>query len=258
MPDFNAFTSTFIDRRSATQQRLRDEQQALFAILIEREQEFGFNPDIVVEYPEPLDALLADPAAYLDARIRAAESARGRPFARAAILTTYSDILGGPLVVAGYREEAIDMPAGPDNTRWYARGLQEEGAGVFYLEAVNEMDEKIQPSFVFKLNGAQGELIAGMSGSVWEQNGERCAYIATVVARDDAPAGAGSQVAAAVWAYLREQGVARVNLGTQTADRFYERQGFRVIHTIVPRLRYRTGADGNRVWHDLVIMRKDL
>ncbi|KMN76834.1 hypothetical protein VK98_19980 [Chromobacterium sp. LK11] len=257
MPN-TSFTSTLLDRSSASQQRLRDEQQALFALLIEREREFGFNPDITVEYPEALSELLDSPAAYLGARIRAAEASRGRPFARVVVLTTYGDALGGPLTAAGYREEIIDMPAGPDNTRGYAREWRDDGVGVFYLEAVNEMDEKIQPSFVFKLEDEAGELLAGMSGSVSEQNGERCAYIATVVARGDAPAGTGSQVAAAVWRYLSEQGVARVNLGTQTAGRFYERQGFRVIHTIVPLLRHRTGDDGSRVWQDLVIMRKDL
>ncbi|MGC0152445.1 GNAT family N-acetyltransferase [Chromobacterium vaccinii] len=258
MPDSNAFTATLLDLSCATRQRLRDEQQALFAILIEREREFGFNPDIVVEYPEPLSGLLDDPVRYLDARIGAAESARGRPFARIAILTTYGDALGGPLTTAGYREELVDMPAGPDNTRSYARELAEDGSGVFYLEAVNEMDEKIQPGFVLKLDDGEGKLLAGMSGSVAEQDGERCAYISTVVARDDAPAGTSSRVAEEIWRYLRAQGVTRVNLGTQTADRFYQRQGFRVIHTIVPRLRHRPGSDGNRVWHDLVIMRKDL
>ncbi|NDV12290.1 hypothetical protein [Crenobacter caeni] len=58
--------------------------------------------------------------------------------------------------------------------------------------------------------------------------------------------------------HLKGEGVRRVNLGTQTADGFYLQRGFRVIHTLVPGLRWRRAANGRTVWHDLVIMRKDL
>ncbi|RQW28881.1 GNAT family N-acetyltransferase [Rhodobacteraceae bacterium CH30] len=249
---------SLIDHHCASAETLREAQQALFALLVEREQAFGFNPDVITEYPDPLERLLDDPVAYLDARRRAAESQRAVPFARVAVLTTYADVIGPALRAAGYTEEVIDMPAGPDNTSCYAREARPDGVGTFYLEAVNELDEKIHPTFVVTLKDGQGSLLSGMSGSVWAVGGEHYAYVSTVVARQDAPPGSGSRVAAAVWDYLRSEGVSRVNLGTQTADRFYERQGFRTIHRIVPALRYRTAADGRTIWHDLVIMRKDL
>lgn len=254
----SAHLPRLFDRSTATQECLRDKQQLLFSLLIDREREFGFHADIVTAYPEPLDALLRDPVAYLQAHIHQAESARARPFQRAVVLTTYGNLLGGPLVGQGYHEEIIHMPAGPENTRFYARQLKEEGVGIFYLEAVNELDEKIQSSFVSMLEDDDGKLLAGMSGSVWESHGKRHAYISTVVARKDAPAGTGSRVAEHVWQYLADLGVVHVNLGTQTADSFYKKQGFRTIHSIVPRLRYRQLANGNRIWHDLVIMQKDL
>lgn len=252
------YISHFIDRSTATQDTLRNKQQQLFNLLIAREQEFGFHTDVVIEYPAPLNALLSDPVTYLSAHIHKAESARGRAFARAVILTTYGNLLGGPLVSDGYREEIIDMPAGPEHTCAYSREFSCDGVGVFYLEAVNEMDEKIQPSFVLTLENNDGDLLAGMSGSVWERDGKRYAYISTTVARKDAPPGIGSLVAEKVWRYLNDLGVLRINLGTQTADGFYKRHGFRTLHTLVPKLRYRQLANGNRVWHDLVIMQKDL
>lgn len=249
---------TLFDRSTDTQHRLHEKQQALFTMLVDREREFGFHPDAAVKYPDPLSALLNDPIAYLAARINAAESARGLPFSRAVVLTTYGNFLAGPLSSEGYREEIVNMPAGPENTRFYSRNLRSDGVGVFYLEAVNEMDEKIQPSFVLTLDNEKGELLAGMSGSIWKRDTECCAYISTVVAGKGTPTGVGSMAAEQVWHYLRDQGVSRVNLGTQTADEFYKRHGFRVIHTIIPQLRYRQRADGSRVWHDLVIMQKDL
>ncbi|TIC87151.1 GNAT family N-acetyltransferase [Crenobacter intestini] len=247
-----------VDTRNASATDLREAQQALFGLLIERERAFGFHPDVVTEYPDPLDALLADPVAYLAGRLHAAEQKRGAPLARVVVLTTYVDKLGTLQCAAGYSEEVIDMPAGPEHTSGFARTLDPDGVGTLYLEAVNEMDDKISPTFVLTASDGEGRLLAGMSGSVWTAAGECSAYVSTVVAREDAPAGTGSRLAAAVWDYLLGEGVSRVNLGTQTADGFYLRQGFRVIHTLVPRLRWRRAANGRTVWHDLVIMRKDL
>lgn len=252
-----AWLSHIHDRRNTTQTELRDRQQTLFGLLIERERAFGFNPDVTVAYPAPVEAFVADPLNYLRAQIDAAEAARGARFARAVILTTYGQAVGAALVAGGYDEQVIDMPAGPDHTRAYAQSLSAAGRGTFYLEAVDEMDEKIQPSFVGELRDDAGALMAGMSGSVWVRDGVRYAYVSTVVARPDAPAGTGGQMAQHIWRYLREQSVVQVHLGTQTADGFYRKQGFRVIHTLVPKLRHRPVGEG-RIWHDLVIMQKDL
>lgn len=250
-----SFPEVVLDRDNYSQEQLRNEQQELFTILIDRENEFGFNPDVAVHYPAEVADVLIDPEGYLKQRIDMVEARRDQKLARSVVLTTYS-ALKGPLIAAGYQERVIDMPAGPEGTSWYWRELSPYGVGSFYLEAVDEMDEKIQPSFVVKLNDERGHLLAGMSGSVWEHNGERYAYISTVVARRDAPAGVGGRVAERVWKYLRDQGVKKAHLGTQTADQFYKRHGFQVIHTIVPELRFRQHKDGPIIWCDLVIMEK--
>ncbi|MGZ8068017.1 hypothetical protein [Aeromonas salmonicida] len=56
--------------------------------------------------------------------------------------------------------------------------------------------------------------------------------------------------------YLSLQRVCEINLGTQTAEPFYTRLGFRAIHHIVPALRHRTTKNGTELPHNLVIMSK--
>ncbi len=72
------------------------------------------------------------------------------------------------------------------------------------------------------------------------------------------PPGTGTRLAAAMLDFLRDLGVARVHLGTQTAGPFYEQVGFRVTHRLIPALRNRRAADGRRVEHDLVMLEMDL
>lgn len=247
-----------MDLDNSTSEELRVEQQQLFKLLVEREVEFGFSLDVLVHYPLGIDEFLRDPSGYIDECIGELEGPRARPFARVVILTTYGPQLQQALGCAGYQEVVIDMPAGPDGTRWYWRDVNPHGSGTLYLEAVDEMDEKIRPTFVLRINDASGVVLAGMSGSIWERDGERFAYVSTVVARSDAPRGIGGVVAERTWRYLREKGVRRAHLGTQTADEFYKHHGFDVVHTIVPKLRYRQHADGRTIWCDLVIMEKIL
>ncbi|MGL4775884.1 MAG: GNAT family N-acetyltransferase [Aeromonas veronii] len=127
-----------------------------------------------------------------------------------------------------------------------------------YVEAVNEQDPKIRPTFVLMLRDEHGELQGGMSGSIWTQDERRYAYIGTVVVQPGQPAGTGTQLANTVLEYLTQQGVYEVNLGTQTAEPFYAKLGFQTIHHIVPALRHRTASDGAVQPHNLVIMSKML
>ena len=228
----------------------------IFGLFLKREPEFGFNPDVVTEYPA-IDAdapFLRDPAGFVSARLAEAESA---PFDRVVILTTFADRVRDPLVAQGFAVLPIDMPAGPDNTAAFTLDL---GAGprTLYLEAVNEADEKIRPNFALRLLDAEGVLQGGACGSIHDRNGRRYAYLATMTLAEGLPPGTGTLLAEALLDLLRDQGVAVVHLGTQTAGPFYEKIGFRVTHRLIPGLRSRKGADGRVIAHDLVMMALDL
>ena len=84
------------------------------------------------------------------------------------------------------------------------------------------------------------------------------AYLAIMAVTPDQPAGTGTALAQAMTHHLRQMGVTQINLGTQTAERFYETLGFRLQHRVHPKLRFRETADGRRIWHDLVMMQLDL
>ena len=126
---------------------------AVFDLFLAREPEFGFNPDVVVEYPDLTAStapFLTDAPAHVADRIAALE-ADGGPIGRVIILTTYADAVGEGLTAAGWRGERIDMPAGPDGT-WTYRLDRSEVPRTLYLEAVNEADPKIRPDFLLELH----------------------------------------------------------------------------------------------------------
>jgi GNAT superfamily N-acetyltransferase len=232
---------------------LSEKQLALFALLQLREQEFGFNPDVIVHYPEA--SFLAAPIDYLDQLI-SEQQQQGHLINELVILTTYPQ-LHAPLVERGYRHEAVHMPAGPDHTAIFRVQYGTHAAGkTLYIEAINEQDPKIRPTFVLMLRDEHGELQGGMSGSIWTQDERQYAYIGTVVVQPGQPAGTGTLLANTVLDYLTRQGVCEVNLGTQTAEPFYTKLGFKAIHHIVPALRHRTASDGTKLPHNLVIMSK--
>ena len=114
-------TITLKTRRDVSQTALDQTAMALFGLFQDREKEFGFNPNVTVEYPDISDvgqsAFLLDPARYADKRC-ASLNGDGHPISRIVILTTFGDSLIGPLSVAGYHASHIDMPAGPDGTVW--------------------------------------------------------------------------------------------------------------------------------------------
>lgn len=250
-----ARTSDVVDR-----DELRAGADALFTLFLKRELEFGFNPQIVVDYPDlalgDASPFLADAPAYVAERIAALET-DGGPVGRAVILTTYAGAVNPALAAAGWTGQAIDMPAGPDGT-WTWRLDCFDAARTLYIEAVNEADPKIRPDFLLELHDAEGALRGGAWGSIHEQAGRRYAYVATMTLDVGLPPGVGTQLGQALDETLRAAGVTTVHLGTQTAGPFYERLGYRVTHRVLPELRRR--PDGGLGWvsTDLMMMERRL
>ncbi|TOG90869.1 GNAT family N-acetyltransferase, partial [Vibrio parahaemolyticus] len=172
------------------------------------------------------------------------------------ILTTYDEVKS-PLMDAGYSYEKIHLPAGPDDTAVFRNRIG-EADNTLYIEAVNEQDPKIAPTFVTILSDAKDNLIGGMSGSVYEKNGYRSAYISTVVVNEDGQKGSGTAIARFTIEYLKNKNVNEIGLGTQTAESFYLKLGFTSIHSILKDLRHRTDEHGKKINQDLVIMKKKL
>lgn len=235
----------------------------IFGLFAEREKEFAFNPSIIVDYPDmsrgPCSPFLVDPVGTIEARIAAAGAA-GDPVARVVVLTTFGDIVGAPLEAASYRPVRIDMPAGPDHTFAFTRDLPGAPAQgrTLYLEAVDEQDEKIRPTFALRLRNEAGRLCAGACGAVHERAGRRHAYLATLTVAAGLPPGTGTALARAMLDHLRAQGVVSVNLGTQTAGRFYEKLGFRVDLRLIEALRTRRTPSGEPISHDLAMLSIEL
>ncbi|QIU91003.1 GNAT family N-acetyltransferase [Yokenella regensburgei] len=252
-PSSNALT--FYHVENSTMAELAQHQLTLFTLLQQREQEFGFNPQTIVHYPQA--QFLTSPVDYLHHFLT--DPAQQDEVINQVVILTTRDILETPLLQAGYEREAIHMPAGPENTAIFRQQLNNVPEGkTLYIEAVDEQDPKIRPTFVLILRNEHGEILGGMSGSIWEQGKTRYAYIGTVVVQPQLRAGTGMMLANSVLDYLREQHVYEVNLGTQTAEAFYAQLGFKSIHHIVTALRHRTDKNGQTVPHNLVIMSKHL
>ncbi|MCB1465768.1 MAG: GNAT family N-acetyltransferase [Rhizobiaceae bacterium] len=245
-------------RSVAGQADLDEAAIRLFGIFQAREEEFYYNPNVVVEYPDISDAgtslLLSGPIDYINGRIEALER-DGKLISRVAILTTFGDKLAVPLSAAGYSSVSIDMPAGPDFTHWFEiERANSEGGHTLYLEAVDETDEKIRPSFVIELHDEQGQLRGGACGAIHERDGARFCYLATLTLDAGLPSGTGTALGRALIAFLRAESVGHVHLGTQTAGPFYETLGFRVTHELLRALRVRQVADGSQASSNLVMM----
>ena len=151
-----------LDLQTYSPQILEEEQGALFVLLSEREKEFGFNPNIITEYPD-LDSFLSAPIAYIADRYSSIQKEKGSVIDNVIILTTYGDKLIKELVSDGYLAEKIHMPAGPDHTYKFRKDFSAHTTEIpltLYLEAVNENDEKIKPTFMLKLMNMDGTLAA--------------------------------------------------------------------------------------------------
>ncbi len=258
---------------TASAERLDAAAQEIYALFAAREKEFGVNPDVTIDYPaiedpaaadsaEPAteDAglpFLADPAGYVD-RLLDAGIAAGAPHGRVVILTTWADRIGAALVARGFAADPLDMPAGPDHTAVFDLAPGPPDGRTLYIEAVNEADPRIRPTFALRLIDGDGALRGGACGSAHARDGRRYAWISILVVAPGLPPGTGLALAARMMDLLRREGVGTIHLGTQTAAPFYEKLGFRVIRPLVRRLRIRHGADGGTVDHDLVMMTRDL
>lgn len=260
--DDKTFGLSVMTLADTPREQLDAEAAAIYRIFAEREREFEFGPNAIVEYPSIADPqtsdFLADPAGYISARV--AELEKGGPIFRIVVLTTFGRQLLGPLSASGYAPARIDMPAGPEHTYAFTldRDVQSRPARLLYLEAVDEADDKIRPTFVLKLADGQGRLCGGACGSVHTYKGRRYAYLATLTLVSGLPPATGTRLAEAMLDTLRLQGVAIVHLGTQTAGRFYEKLGFEVTHRLVTGLRLRRSDNGQYVSDDLVMLRIEL
>ena len=250
-----------LDRQTDPSAPLDQAAAEIFGLFAEREQAFGVNPRVIIDIPDIADPasspFLTDPSGYLVRRVRALD-AEAAPIVRVVVLTTYSQRLRAALLAAGYTHTPIDMPAGPDGTGMFARTLPGQGGRTLYVEAVNEADEKIRPSFALRLWDGAGTLAGGACGSVHTHAGVRFAWLATLAVRAGLPAGTGTALAEAMMSHLRQRQVHTLYLGTQTADAFYRQLGFATRLTVLPALRHRQGAGGRRLTHDLVMMEKRL
>lgn len=201
------------------------------ALLARRETESAFNPAIARHAPAPAE-LAADPQGLL-----AADAA--------VVLTTWADELRQPLLASGFTEEPVPWPAGPANTSIFRR----TGKGpLTYLEVVNDADPRIAPAHLAVMtesNGLLGGAISAITGDA--------AWLAVMAVVPGAAAGTGTRLWQALTADLAQRGLRRIDLGTQTAESFYRRQGLATTSRVVRHLRARTGPRGP-VWCDLVMM----
>ncbi|MGL6177464.1 MAG: hypothetical protein ACRC1U_10780, partial [Vibrionaceae bacterium] len=172
---------------NSTPEALMARQLELFALLQQRELEFGVNPERIIHYPQA--NFLAAPTRYIE-QLLCELQRQGNAIANIVILTTYQQ-LRAKLTAAGYQHEAVHMPAGPDFTAIFKHRLTAADGKTLYIEAVNEQDPKIAPTFVLMQHDQDGKLQGGMSGSIWTQDGRRYAYIGTVVVRPNQAKGMG-------------------------------------------------------------------
>ncbi len=256
---FVVSVSTLADTPRA---QLDAEAASIYALFADREREFGFNPNVVVEYPSienpQASSFITDPTNYIAARVADLEIAG--PISRVVVLTTYGQNLLGPLTAAGFSATKIDMPAGPDNTLAFSidYDADKKQGRLLYLEAVNEADEKIRPTFVLKLTDNDGRLCGGACGAVHARDNKHYAYLATLTLIEGLPATTGARFAAAMIDVLRSQGVSTIHLGTQTAGRFYEKLGLQVTHRLVQGVRTRPLSNGRLVDSDLMMLALNL
>lgn len=246
---------------SAAREDLDEAASRVFDLFLQREAEFGIHPSVTIHYPDLTDTsaqgFLADAANHVSQQ--ADEMARnGQPAEHIVVLTTYGDVVAPSFEAAGYATILIDMPAGPDHTRAFMLGPDDPSQGMrtLYVEAVNEADEKIRPTFVLSMKDEDG-LLAGACGVIHERDGRRYTYLATLTTASRADRGTGTMLAGELMRFLREAGVCTVHLGTQTAASFYQKVGFNVDHRLVRGMRTRT-VDGRELRDDLVMLSMNL
>ncbi len=147
------------------------------------------------------------------------------------------------------------MPAGPQHRSAFVvePSAPCSGGRTLYIEAVNEDDEKIRPSFVLRLSGPLGRWCHGACGSAYERQGKRYADLATMTPAAGMPQASGTEIVEQHVRFLRDQNVEAVHLGAQTAARFYDKSGFKVEHCLIRNLRIRR-EDEQEVQSDVVML----
>ncbi len=204
---------------------------AVATLFATREAEFAFNPDIDRASPAPED-FAANPDRFLATKA-------------AVVLTTWADDLRPTLTRAGFAEEPVLWPAGPEGSAIFRRART---GRLTYLEIVNEADPKIAPAHLVLWHDREslvGGTITAISGDA--------AWLAVMVVRPDAAPGSGTRLWQVLAGDLTRRGITRIDLGTQTAEAFYRRQGLRTTARAVRALRSRPGPKGP-IWNDLVMM----
>jgi len=217
-----------------------DACEIIARLFAEREREFGFSSEIARPFIATKN-VLSDPASALAPVIEGS-----RPMT---ILTTWSDLLTPVLEKAGFHFRPIDWPAGPFNCGVFSR----DGSGQqTYVELVNEEAPEISPSHVLIAEDANG-----FAGGTIATVREDAAWLSVMCVCPGSPAGTGTSIWNALADDLESRGIRRLDLGTQTAERFYSRCGMRVTDRLISRLRWRSAPEGI-VWNDLVMMTIDL
>lgn len=263
MPNLNIVGHSFelqtFTLAESSKQVILDESAAILKLFLEREAGVRTHSSATIDYPNLADisaaGFLTDAAAYVANRV---QSIDGLPTVQIVVLTTYSDIVGASFEAAGYRTIPIIMPAGPDHTAAFVLATRNPDSNLrtLYVEAVNEADEKISPSFALKLT-VNGELRGGAYGSIHEYRNKHYAYLSMMAVAPGLPRGSGTALMKELLRFLRDQGVKTIHLGTQTAGRFYEKVGFKVEHRLVRNLRVRD-EEGRKVLDDLVMLSMEI
>ena len=261
MPNLNiaghSFQLKVFTLADTASEKIRKQSAAIMDLFLKREAEFDVHESAVIDYPDISDTsefgFLTDAATY--AARRAASLAEDVPAIRIVVLTTYGDVVRSSFEAAGYDFIAIDMPAGPEHTAAFILepSAPDWDGRTLYIEAVNEDDDKIKPSFVLRLSDPMGQLCGGACGVIHEIQGKRYAYLGTMALASGKPQGTGTAIVEQLVQFLRSQKVEVVHLGTQTAARFYEKIGFTVDHRLVKNLRVRR-KDGQESLGDLVML----
>ncbi len=254
----STLTIELFDTASKSHTEIINEQIALFNLLQVRDSEVTLNSNIILDYPASIESFLTDPINYIDTQLSNQYQKSTAEIQEIVILTTYGDKLITKLEQNGFNSSKIDMPAGPDNTYHFAKPINPTGKFIYYIEAVNEADEKIRPTFIVLAKDSEQQVIGGISGSIFTHKGNKFAYIATTVTSQIAPQGLGSQLMQDTLDYLTKSGVSKVHLGTQTADKFYLKHEFNIMNKLINNIRYRTNKHGNKIQHNLVILEKTL
>ncbi|MCB1648219.1 MAG: hypothetical protein H7A05_02385 [Pseudomonadales bacterium] len=205
-----------------------------------REAEFGFNPEID-HASVSIEAFLPAHASELPAAITGNEPLT--------ILTTWSDRLAPILSKHGFAFRPIRWIAGPLNSGIFRR----EGTGPErYIELVNEEAPEIAPGHVLTVYDS-----CGFAGGAISTLRDNAAWLAVMCVRAGSSAGTGSRIWDVLVRDLAARGIGRLDLGTQTAERFYQRCGMKVSDRVLPNLRWRKGP-GRNIWSDLVMMEIEL